>query len=235
MMYDQETDSSRPNEVVEQAKTVEEAVEKGLARLGVSAEDVEIEVIDEGSKGVLGLIGGSQAKVQIRLKDESGLTAAKIEEMTGNLLKLMDIGSQVRVDREDDTYLVGIETAGADGLLIGKRGQNLDALTYLLKRMVGKQLKRNVRMEVDVGGYRQRRVESLRSKAILLAGRVKSSGKEVEMEPLPAAERRIVHIALQADPSVKTYTVGEGDLKTVVIAPADGQATEKAEGDDLAR
>lgn len=234
-MQDQGLDSSNPRQVLEEAKTVDEAIEKGLDRLGTTVDRVEIKVLDEGSRGVLGLIGGSQAKVQITLKDESGATVAKVEEMTENLLKHMDIGCQVRVDHEDETYTVDIETAGADGLLIGKKGQNLEALTYLLKRMVGKQLKRNVRMEVDVGGYRQRRVESLRSKAILMAGRVKASGKEVQMEPLSAAERRIVHLALQPDPSVRTYTVGDGELRNVVVAPSAGQSTDKAEGDGLAR
>ena len=192
-------------------------------------------MLNEGSKGVLGLIGGSQAKVQIRLRDESGATMQKIEEMSENLLKRMDISCQVRVDREEDTYRVDIETAGADGLLIGKKGQNLEALTYLLKRMVGKQLRRNVRMDVDVGGYRARRVEALRSKAILMAGRVKSSGKEVQMEPLPAAERRIVHLALQGDPTVRTYTVGDGELRNVVVSPSTDQPTDRAEGNGLAR
>jgi spoIIIJ-associated protein len=234
-MQNQEAYPNQADEIVEEAKTVGEAIKKGLARLGVTEDGAEIEVLEEGSKGVLGLIGGSQARVRIKVRDDTGATVQMIEEMSVNLLKLMDISSQVRVGAEDDTYRVGIETAGADGLLIGKKGQNLEALTYLLKRMVGKQLKRNVRMEVDVGGYRARRVESLKSKAILLAGRVKSSGREVQMEPLAAAERRIVHLTLQGDPCVRTYTVGEGELKSVMVAPATGRAPDRAEGDGLAR
>lgn len=234
-MQNQEAYPNQPHEVVEEAKTVGEAIEKGLARLGVTEDGAEIEVLEEGSKGVLGLIGGSQAKVRIKVRDDTGVTVQTIEEMSVSLLKLMEISSQVRVDAEDDTYRVDIETAGADGLLIGKKGQNLEALTYLLKRMVGKHLKRNVRMEVDVGGYRARRAESLKSKAILLAGRVRSTGREVQMDPLPASERRIVHLALQGDPYVRTYTVGEGELKSVMVSPATGQATERAEGDGLAR
>jgi spoIIIJ-associated protein len=234
MQY-QEVNSSQPEEIVEEAKTVESAIEKGLARLGVTEDQVEIKVITEGSKGVLGLIGGSQARVKIRLRDETEATVKKIEEMAVNLLRFMDISCQVRVGRQDDTYMVDIETAGADGLLIGKKGQNLEALTYLLKRMVGKQLKQNVRMDVDVGGYRQRRIDALRSRATLLAGRVRSSGREVQMEPLPAAERRIIHLALQNDPAVRTYTVGEGELRNVVVAPSSGQATDRAEGDGLSR
>ena len=117
-MQDQGLDQSQPSEILEEAKTVDGAIEKGLARLGATAEQVEIKVLDEGSKGVLGLIGGSQAKVQITLRDETGATTAKVEEMAENLLNLMDISCQVRVGSEDDTYIVNIETAGADGLLL---------------------------------------------------------------------------------------------------------------------
>ena len=234
-MYNQEVNPDQLEEVTEEAKSVDDAIEKGLHRLGVSRDEVEIEVLEEGSKGVLGIIGGSQARVRLKLRDYTGAAVVKIEEIVAGLLKLMDISSQVRVELQGDTYAVDIETAGADGLLIGKKGQNLEALTFLLKRMVGKQLKSNVRMDVDVGGYRQRRVDSLRSKALLMAERVRSSGRQVQMEPLSAGERRIVHIALQADPSVKTYTIGNGDLKSVVISPLEGQPTDRAEGDDLAR
>ncbi len=220
-MQDQEINReiNELNEVIEEGKSVEEAVEKGLKRLGATSDEVEVEVLEEGTKGVLNLIGGKQAKVIVRRRNDTDQTVAKIEEMVQKLLRLMDISSQVKVSVQDDRYKVDIDTAGVDGLLIGKKGQNLEELTYLVKRMVGKQLKRNVRIEVDVGGYRRRRQEALRNKAISLANKVKSTGREMRMEPLPAAERRIVHLALQGDTQVKTYTVGEGDLKNVVIAP----------------
>jgi spoIIIJ-associated protein len=205
--------------VVDEGKTVEVAIEKGLARLGLRRDQVEVEVLEEGAKGVFGLVGVKHAKVVLRIKDDSGTTAAKIEEMAGRLMDLMGLSCQIGVDVEEDVHLVRIDTAGADGLLIGKKGQNLVALEHLLRRMVGKQLKRSIRMDVDVGGYKQRRVASLRSKAASLAARVKSASKEMQLEPLPAAERRIVHLALAGDPDVKTYTVGEGELKSVVIAP----------------
>ncbi len=151
------------NQIIDEAKTVEDAIEKGLERLAITRDEADID--------------------------------------------------------------------GADGLLIGKKGQNLEALEHLLRRMVGKQLRRSVRLEVDIGGYRERRVTALESKATSMASRVKSSGKEMQVEPLSAAERRIVHLALVGDPQVKTYTVGDGDLKSVVIAPQrrSARATEAAE------
>jgi spoIIIJ-associated protein len=124
--------------------------------------------------------------------------------------------------------MVQVDTTGADGLLIGKKGQNLEALEHLLRRMVGKQLKRSVRLEVDIGGYKERRVTALRNKAASIASRVKSSGKEMQVEPLSAAERRIIHLELVGDPQVKTYTVGDGDLKSVVIAPQRRSRTPEA-------
>lgn len=217
-MPDQEVN---PNEMVFEGKTVEEALEKGLGELGLSREEADYEVLEEGSQGVFGLIGTKPAKVVVRRKASAdGEVSAKIEEMVAELLRLMGIGGQVSTRLEDDVHRVEIETAGVDGLLIGKKGERLEDIGHLLRRMVGKQLKKSVRMDVDVGGYKKRRNAALASKALSLAGRVKSTGKEMQMEPLPAAERRVVHLALADDPDVKTFTVGDGDLKNVVISSA---------------
>ena len=215
-MQDQEVTS---NEVVDEGKNVDEAIAKGLQRLGLSREEVEVEIVDEGSKGVLSFLGAKPAKVVIRKKEVAIDTIPKIAELLNGLLMLMEVNSQVDVRMEGEIHKVKIDTAGADGLLIGKKGQNLEALEHLLRRMAGKQLRRSIRLQIDVGGYRQRRAAGLKNKAVSMAGRVKASGKEFQMEPLSAAERRIVHLALVGDPQVKTYTVGDGDLKTVVIAP----------------
>jgi spoIIIJ-associated protein len=215
-MQNQEVTSNR---IVDEGKTVDGAIEKGLQRLGITREEADIEVLDQGSKGVLNFIGAKHAKVVVRKKDDTAGTASKIEELLSNVLTLMEVESQVSVRIEEDIHKVKIDTAGADGLLIGKKGQNLEALEHLLRRMVGKQLRRSVRMQIDVGGYRQRRVVALKSKAVSLASRVKASGKEMQVEPLIAAERRIIHLALVGDPQVKTFTIGDGELKNVVIAP----------------
>jgi spoIIIJ-associated protein len=228
IMQNQELTSDR---IVDEGKTVDDAIAKGLERLGITREEADIEILDEGSKGVLNFIGAKQAKVIVRKKDETADTAPKIEELLSNLLTFMNVSSQISVEIEDDIHKVKIDTAGADGLLIGKKGQNLEALEHLLRRMVGKQLKRSVRMQIDVGGYRQRRVAALKSKAVSLASRVKASGKEMQVEPLSAAERRIIHLALVGDPQVRTFTIGDGELKNVVIAPQrkNSRGSEEAE------
>jgi spoIIIJ-associated protein len=207
------------NQVIDEGKSVEDAIQKGLERLGITREEADIEIVDEGSRGVLNLIGGKNARVIVRRRDDTSAVSDKIQELLTNVLDLMDLSCQVTVTAEDDIHMVQVDTAGADGLLIGKKGQNLEALEHLLRRMVGKQLKRSVRLEVDIGGYKERRVTALKNKAASLASRVKSSGREMQVEPLSAAERRIIHLELVGDPQVKTYTVGEGDLKSVVIAP----------------
>jgi spoIIIJ-associated protein len=216
IMNDQEVKS---DQIVDEGKTVEDAITKGLERLGITREDAEIEILEEGTKGVLNLIGAKHAKVIVKKKDDSDNVSAKIEEMVTRIMELMEVSCQVNVSMEDEMHMVYIDTAGADGLLIGKKGQNLEALEHLLRRMVGKQLRRSVRMQVDIGGYKERRVAALKGKAVSLASRVKSSGKELQVEPLSAAERRIIHLALVGDPQVKTYTIGDGELKNVVIAP----------------
>jgi spoIIIJ-associated protein len=207
-------------QIVDEGKSVDEAIEKGLERLGLSRDDVEVEVLEEGSSGLLNLIGAKQAKVILHPRDDSAEVRAKIDELVGGLMERMGVSCQVSIEVEDGIHRVNIESAGVDGLLIGKKGQNLDALSHLLRRMVGKQLRRSVRMDVDVGGYKDRRGESLRNKALSLASRVKSSGKEMQVEPLSAAERRIIHLTLAPDPEVKTFTIGDGDLKNVIIAPS---------------
>jgi len=206
------------SQIIDEGKSVEDAIKKGLERLAITRDEADIEILEEGSRGVLNLIGGKNAKVVVRGKDDSSAVSAKVKELLSNVLDLMDLDCQVTVNAEDDIHMVQVDTTGADGLLIGKKGQNLEALEHLLRRMVGKQLKRSVRLEVDIGGYKERRVTALKSKAASMASRVKSSGKEMEVEPLSAAERRIIHLELVGDPQVKTYTVGDGDLKSVVIA-----------------
>jgi spoIIIJ-associated protein len=218
--HDREVD---PNRIVDEGKKVEDAVAKGAERLGVTPDQVEYEVLDEGSQGVFGLIGTKPAKVVVRSKvaDRSGQgddVSAKVDEMVTRIMELMGVSARVKTHLEDDIHRVEIETTGADGLLIGKKGESLEDLGHLLRRMVGKQLKKSVRMDVDVGGYKKRRGSALTSKALSLAVRVKATGKDMQMEPLAAAERRVVHLALAGDPLVKTHTVGDGDLRTVVIS-----------------
>jgi spoIIIJ-associated protein len=213
------------NSVEEEGRTVEEAKGKALARLGSAEEDVEIEVIEEGSRGVFG-IGGRNARVRITVAPRPH----KMREIVERLLKLMDIRGTVRAEVDEEAMHLDIETEGMDGLLIGKSGATLEALQHIVSRMAYRQ---NVgqRVVVDVGGYRARRTGLLRRKTLALAERVKATGKEAMMEPLQPAERRIVHITLNDDPGVRTYTVGEGAFRSVVVAPETGDEHETEESE----
>lgn len=218
-----------PNETIQEAKTVEEAIEKGAAHLGLAVHQVDHEVLAGGSQGIFG-IGARPAKVKVRSRAaQADEVSAKVTEMVAEIMKRMGIDAQVKTHLDDDIHRVEIETTGSDGLLIGKKGESLDDFGHLLRRMVGKQLKRSVRMDVDVGGYKKRRGGALTTKALSLAARVKATGKEMQMEPLSAAERRVVHVALADDPQIKTHTIGEGDLKNVVISAARGGSRNSGE------
>jgi len=219
-MDDQHVNHVNPSETIQEGKTIEEAVQKGAAELGLPPGEVDHEVLEQGSQGIFG-IGAKPARVRVHRRDVGAdEVGSKVTEMVTEIMRHMGINAQVNVHFEDDVHRVEIETTGADGLLIGKKGESLDDFGHLLRRMVGKQLKRSVRMDVDVGGYRKRRAGALSTKALSLASRVKSTGKEMQMEPLSAAERRLVHLPLADDPEVRTHTIGDGDLKNVVISCA---------------
>jgi spoIIIJ-associated protein len=140
----------------------------------------------------------------------------------------MGIEGSVTAEFREEISHVDIESSGMDGLLIGRNGTTLQALQHIVSRMAYRR-NPNHRVVIDVGGYRARRMSFLRKKALSLAERVKAGGQEMMMEPLQSAERRIVHIALNADPDVRTYTVGEGVLRSVVVAPtAEDVSTDEA-------
>ena len=206
--------------IEQQGKNVDDAVAQGLMRLGLTPNDVEVEVLDEGASGVLGFIGTRPARMRIIPLSIADTVREKME----NLLKAMKISFQLGVEYRDEICFVQIDTAGADGLLIGRRGDTLNALQHLMDRMVNRGRSERVRISIDVGGYRRRRDDSLRQRAMMLARQVKSTGRERSTDPLIAPERRVVHLALTDDPEVRTYTVGEGTYRSVVVAPSDSRS-----------
>ena len=106
------------NQIIDEGKSVDDAIQKGLERLGITREEAEVEILDEGSRGVLNLIGGKNARVMVTRKDDTSAVSAKIRELLTNVLDLMDLSCQVTVRTEDDIHMVKVDTAGADGLLI---------------------------------------------------------------------------------------------------------------------
>lgn len=202
-----------------EGRTDEEALDQALRKLGVRIDQVHVEVLEEKRGFLFGLLGGRKVRVKVTHQQP---TEEKIESVLSGILKRIDIGARVEVHGDKGDFLVEIVTVEADGLLIGKHGETLHALEHLLNRIVHKDPNEPGRVRIDVGGYRERRDDQLRSKALQMAQRVKESGREVSTDPLYSPDRRVIHLALTGDPKIRTYTVGDGLYKSVVVAPNNG-------------
>lgn len=195
------------------AKTVDEAIELALEELEVSRDEVEVEVLDEGNKGVLGLFGNKEAKVKVTV-----ITDAKADagNFVGDILDKMDIDATISVSETDET--VKVEISGDNvGLLIGRRGETLDAIQYLTSLVVNKESDDFKRVIVDVENYRQKREDTLIALAYRMADKVEKYKKSVTLEPMTPYERRIIHSALQERFTIETISVGEEPNRKVVI------------------
>lgn len=205
------------------AKSPEEAIEIALKELDVDRQDVEIDVVSKGKTGILG-IGGEPAKVRVTIMEKPPDVVVATTNILQNLVKLMDVSATitlVHAEREDVGGPVFDVDGDDSGLLIGRRGETLRALQFLVSFIASRRLGDRVNLFVDVAGYQERRYETLRSLAQRVARRVASSGREVPLEPMPPNERRIVHMALADDPDVSTISEGMGDGRRVIIEPTD--------------
>jgi len=199
--------------IEKKAKTKEEAIELALAELGASYEEVEIEVVEEGSKGFLGL-GGKEAIVKVSFNPDSEKRAKDF------LNKIFEITKEdVTVDSEIDGEVLKINLSGPDmGIVIGKRGETLDALQHLTSLVVNRGDKSFLKVSLDAENYREKRNVALEELAGKLANKVMRTGRNQTLEPMNAYERRIIHSALQNHETVTTYSIGQGVNRKVVIA-----------------
>jgi spoIIIJ-associated protein len=202
-----------------EGKSTEEAIEHACAHFQVSPEQLEIEIVSVGSPGIFGL-GGKKARIRVTLRQESEeFLLAMAQEILEQFLEQMQEKATVAAQQEEDRIVLRIATEDA-GLLIGKQGQTLDALQYLVTKMLAKKSRRKVRIAIDVEAYRARHNEALAHLARKYGDKVKRSGKAVTLNPMNPYDRRIVHLALQGDKDLKTMSRGEGLFKKVVISPA---------------
>ena len=204
------------------AKTVDEAVEQALDKLGLDKSEIEVEIISKGKAGIFGF-GSEEARVIVRRRTESADMdiAALGKNVLSELLGLMNVAAQVDVREDVDEHTrVLLDVSGADlGILIGRRGDTLASLQYVVNLIASRELKVNAGITVDVERYRERRYESLRNLATRIAGEVKSTDRSISLEPMPSNERRIVHLTLREHPDVSTQSVGHGEGRKVVISP----------------
>ncbi|GIW45285.1 MAG: DNA-binding protein [Candidatus Binatia bacterium] len=221
-----------------EADTIDAAVAEGLRQLGVEQDRVQVAVLDPGARGVLG-IGARKARVRIEVMAEAELPAAPEETTTpasaatepplaesierarqalAEIFRLLEMPVEVQVTRSQDQIVFNI-VGGVSGFIIGKRGQMLDALEYVVNRIAVRDEPAVQHITLDVEGYRERRRQYLEGLARRLGATVKRKRKPIELEPMSPRDRRVVHLTLQGDPALTTRSTGEGYYRRVVIAP----------------
>jgi spoIIIJ-associated protein len=201
-------------------KTVEKALQKALQSLGAKVSDVDIEIIDAGQKGFFGIFGARDAKIRVTRKKDTKGTEEVVDEIARTIMKALDVNYRIFAEPDGDSTYINIETAGVDGLLIGRKGDTLNSLQHLVGRIVSRRLGGYQRLTLDVGGYLKNRQDIIRQKAIKAAERAKKTNREVQLEPMKASERRIVHVALADMDGISTYTTGNGEMRKVFVAPS---------------
>lgn len=205
------------NKVVEKsAKTIDEAVELALKELGASREDVKIEVVNEGKKGFLG-IGSIDAIVKV-IKEETPVS--KAEDYLKSIFSCIGIDVNLKSSYEDERVDISIDCdESAAGTIIGRRGDNLDALQYLTSLVVNKGEDNYIRVSLDIEGYREKREETLIRLAKSKASYVAKTHRSITLEPMNPNERRIIHSTLQEFRNIYTYSTGDEPNRKIVIAP----------------
>ena len=196
------------------AKTIDDAITEACQKFTVTSDKLEYEVIDEGKSGLLG-IGASPAVIKVRVK-------SSVEDKAKDFLKevfaamYLTVVSDVKYNEEENS--MDIELSGDEmGILIGKRGQTLDSLQYLVSLVVNKDTENYIRVKVDTENYRKRRKETLENLAKNISYKVKRTKRPVSLEPMNPYERRIIHSALQNDKYVTTYSEGDEPFRHVVV------------------
>ena len=209
-----------------EGKTVEDAIEKTCKQLNLPEDQLNIEILSDGSTGLFGFMGMKKAKIRASLKeredkelkdtnekDKLALSKRILEEI---LVKL-DYTATVDASDGGDKILLNINGDGS-GLLIGRRGKTLDALQHIVDKIVNRSSEDRKRVIIDTEGYRERRVESLKNLALRAGEKVKKFGKPVFITPLNAHDRRIIHMALQNDHQLRTRSKGEGTYRKIVVS-----------------
>ncbi|MDI9479647.1 MAG: RNA-binding cell elongation regulator Jag/EloR [Syntrophomonadaceae bacterium] len=200
--------------IEKRGKSVDEAIKAALDELECEIDDVIIEIVEEPSKGLLGLVK-KPAVVRVSRRDKP---QEEVREVLEDLLKRMKIDYKIsQVEWEDGRVRINI--TGKDmGLLIGRKGETLNSLQFMVGLIVNRKRPERIRVVLDVEDYRKKKEESLEALALRLSDRVKKTRKNVVMRPMSSQERRIVHTVLQGDPQVTTYSMGDEPNRKVVIS-----------------
>lgn len=196
------------------AKTYDEAVTDALVKLGATSDQVEIEVIDKGSSGFLG-IGAKPVKIKVT---KTLTPETYLRKFLSDIFNAMKLEVEILIQIDEDSRNIDVELKGNDmGVLIGKRGQTLDSLQLLANNAVHKNFETYYKVKIDTENYRVRRKETLENLAKNIAYKVKRTKRSVALEPMNPFERRVIHSALQNDRYVTTHSEGEDPYRHVVV------------------
>ncbi len=201
-----------------EGKNIDSAIEKACEYFNKNKNDLDIKVIEEGSSGIFG-IGGRKAKIEARPKYDPEKLESLVKEMVEYILSFMTPSSDIDVKVKDQNINISISDSPNSGLIIGKEGQTISALEYILNKMVSKKWPNRIYVHLDAAGYRERQEDNLKKQAVELARRAKTVGKPFSTKPLSSYHRRVVHMALKNDKDIITQSRGEGPFKRVQIAP----------------
>jgi spoIIIJ-associated protein len=201
--------------VTASAKTVDEAIQKALEQLATTKDNVEINIIKEPQKAFFGLFGGKPAIVEVIVKRDA------IDEAYQFLIDLVEkMGVEIEIIKRVDNNPIVFELRGNRlGSLIGKRGQTLDSLQFLVNLVANRYSQAYIRIQLDAENYRERRKQSLHQLAKRLAQKALATKRPVKLEPMNGSERKIIHSALHDFAEVNTYSEGEDPRRRIVIAP----------------
>lgn len=199
------------------AKTVSDAITEACQKLGVTSDRLEHEVLEEGSAGFLG-IGAKPAVIRAKVKVEIISPEERARKFLNDVFASMNMSVVIQVSFNENEREMEVDLNGEDmGILIGKRGQTLDSLQYLVSLVVNKDEDDYIRVKVDTENYRERRKETLENLAKNIAYKVKRTRRSISLEPMNPYERRIIHSALQNDKYVTTHSEGEEPFRKVVV------------------
>lgn len=196
-------------------QSVDEAVQSALSELNITLDQAEVTVIDEGKKGILGIFGSRPAIVKVKVKEDPiGDSVKFLKEVTKKM------GTNVEIDVSQNGRVIELNlNSDKSGLLIGKRGQTLNALQYLTQLVANHSSDQYITVILDAENYREKRNETLIQLAERLAFKVAQTKKEVSLEPMPSYERKVIHSALSKNPKVRTFSSGTEPNRHIVIAP----------------
>lgn len=210
-------------EIIKKGKTVDEAIALALEELGVSREEVEVDVISEGNKGIFG-IGSKDAEVKVTFSCsecacdcENGSACDIAKEFIETVLEKLQMNAEVNITSEEDK--VNVDISGENmGIIIGRRGETLSSLQYLTNLVVNRKVEDYVKVSIDTENYKQKREEALIKLANKTAEKVIKYRRSFTLEPMNPYERKVIHSALQENSKISTYSTGSEPARRVVVA-----------------